>query len=294
MRELTIEQLVEVGERLLGIEHRSRSDDEVRNLLAEFNNGQLSMGTIPDWQRIWTRAVILPEHEKLTNLGRAIYPPNPSSTDGRANSAGRKTLYAASNTRVALDEIEARSDSRVAVILIRQRPDRSMALQVVGEIESILNSGRSLVGATRNENDIVEMSATDLERLDKDYFVDAVMAELFRRPGREYQATSIFATSTYSKGLGLVFPSVRTRGGINVALDHAAFDWNYEVVSIAEIQIKRFFGKSCYKSEVTRFATRFEQDGSIVWNNLDSPEYEWSIQEGLVLPREFVGWRVIP
>lgn len=289
---LSLSELTVVAERVRGIEHRVRTDQEMSALLADLGDYQQSFGIQPGFKLCWFRACKLRDNEKLTNLHRLIYPPNPPDASGRANLKGQTVFYAASNKRVAFDEIESEQGDRIGVIMVRQRPDKIKPLVIVGEIEAIMNSGTSILRVCENEREIPRLLSVDPEDLAKAHFADSVMAQLFRRTDKQYQATALFANHFYSHGNGIVFPGVRTPWGINIALLADHFNTHYEVILAEEFSVATYHGHSQYSYKSRGVSCTFASDGTIDWLNNQQLASTWAIQGGANVPASFMGWRV--
>jgi RES domain len=291
---LTLRQLSVLADRLRGTHQRSRSNDEVTRLLTGLCDQQQVFGIQPRHKTTNIRVRRLAQDEVFSNVSQAIYPPTAPKFAGRANLPDTRVLYAASNVRVALDEAEASAGERFCVAWLRMRADRSHPAYVIGEIESIFNKGSSSVGSRENEDAFMRLSAADHGDLEKAFFVDALLAHMFRRDSKDYQVTSLVANQSFINGHGLVYPSVRTVGGFNFALLDALFDTHHEIVCVEEIVVEQFLGHSCYTLQKLRRSCKFDPDGRIDWDaNFELP-YEWRIGSGIVVSPEFCGWRRKP
>ncbi len=289
---LSLSELIEVAERVRGIEHRVRTDQEVSDLLAKLGDHQQTFGVQPGFELGWFRVCKLFSDEKLTNLHRLIYPPHPPSTSGRANLNGQTVFYAASDRRVACDEIEVNQGDRIGVIMVRQRPEKMKPLVIVGEVEAIVNSGYSVLRVCQNEEAILKWYLSDPEDLAKAHFADSVMAQLFRRTDKQYQATALFSDMVFRHGHGVIFPSVRTPWGVNIALLAVHFNTHYEVVLAEELIVTRYYGHSQYSYESLGASCTFGSDGAIDWiPNRGLPSTRL-MNGGLKVSASFVGWRV--
>jgi len=288
---LSLAQLALTAERLRGLDERARSDTDIQQLLAGLVDGHLSFGFTPGYQTSWIRARKLGQAELLKSIYQVIYPPNPANRRGRANRIGSRVLYAASNKRVALDEINAEPGDRIAVITIRQRVDRQLELHLIGEIESICNRGTSLVGAKENEEAVAKLVGEDQQDLEQSLLADSILSELFRDPRNHYKAASLFAAHNFAGNHGLVYPSVRTQGGINIAITADQFDACYEVLAVEELVVNRYNGNSSYENSILRESCDVDTDGEIRWDSSRRFPYHWSIQGGVHVAEDYAGWR---
>lgn len=289
---LSLSEMMVLAERIRGLEHRVRTNEEVSNLLEKLNTYQRIFGVRPGYKLSWFRACKLGDRDELTNLYRLIYPPDPPIAAGRANLKGQTVFYAASSKGVACDEIESEAGDRIGVIVVRQRPDKVKPLAIVGEVEAIVNSGNSVFGVCQNEAEMAKFFSDDPEDLAKAHFADSVMAQLFRRTEKQYQATSLFADHLYTAGNGLVFPSVRSQRGVNIALLADHFNTHYEVVLAEELTVTQYHGHSQYSYESRGASCTFAPDGAIDWSPDQGIPATRLMNGGLNVSGSFVGWRV--
>ena len=124
-------------------------------------------------------------------------------------------------------------------------------------------------------------------------YIDSFFAESFRRRVErpyEYKTTALFAEKFLAKG-GLMYPSVQSSGGFNIALSADAFDAKFEVIFTELLRIDRFYGFGTYEIKVLKRSCDFGSDGTIHWNSSKQPPLRWNLQEGLRTTERFDGWR---
>jgi len=288
----TLPRMLELSESLRGIQSRTRSPLAVANMLREFCFDYTLLGRYSLRADVWMRAVKLSSDEKLTTLRRLIYRPTPPESLGRANLIHRTVLYGASTIPIAMDEIEARAGDRIGVVYFRPKTDRSFTTQVIGEYESIVNSSYSLVGANDNVDSVWNLIRTDYEHHRRSYFVDATLAELFRRGDKEHLVTATYSDDLYRRSSGIVYPSVRLYGGLNIAISANSFDRHFEAISAEQLQMDNYYGKGLYQYTILSTSSVFDRDGGINWN-VDPATSCFAERDRYFRVREnYVGWSV--
>ena len=130
---------------LRGSNLRSRSPEEIHERLKELLEQYSFIGVNYTHETVFCRGRICPSSEGFSNLSDLIYPTPPKPQYGRANLPGGQTLYAAVNKNIVLDEIGAMAGDYVQVIGVRVRSDKTLPIVLIGEYQSVLNSGRSLL-----------------------------------------------------------------------------------------------------------------------------------------------------
>lgn len=272
----TLPPLATLAAQLRGTNLRAHTQSEIADLLdhllARYETIRVGFGSADPW----LRARLCPGPGGFQSLRDMLYPPTPSSTFGRANLPGERTLYASMNRRTALDEIGASAGEYVQMIGLRIKEKQTVPFVVVGEIESILNTGRSITRNSSTEESVNGRQASDSVRINELLFLDSFLAEAFRKQAprpHDYMLTATFASKAREKFGGLIYGSVRMVGGLNVAVDAETFDRSFEVVFTDVCRVNRYFGHSVYDLTFVKGTTAFLEDGSIAWG--DGPQNKY-------------------
>lgn len=266
-----------------------------QRLLQRFWDDHKQLGIPPNTNQCWHRASKLAQVEEFQNLQRLIYKPEPATEYQRCTIVGKQIFYGAGNLRVALDEIEACAGDVVGMIKVRQHEEGKTPIWVIGEYDSILNAGYSLLGATGNEAELLSLEQHDPELANYFHYVDSVFSRLFRKrvhDPREYLMAALISESCFRRGIGVAYPSVQTHRGMNVAISKPSYDSDFEVVAACVLQVQHAYGSGIYELEVVRDSCTFSDDGSIDWESDQIFPFTQSLQSGTVIPPEYCGWRV--
>ncbi len=292
--------LVEIMESLRGANLQARSEVHVRERLRELLKlaKYEGLGISRDENQIWYRARKCETPDGYSNLDQVLYPP-PNSVDlGRANLRGASVLYASWNPTVAIEEIGAEAGDVVQLVALRVAPGFQLPCHIVGEYESVLNSGGSLVNSRKLEQAINEMHAANPLRVKEMQFVDSFFAEAFRKRVErpyEYRVTALYAERILAApDGGLMYPSVRLAGGINLAVTPTVCDERFEILFSDVWKIERYYGYGMYFCSPIKHATTFEPDGIIAWNTTKDVPWTRDLQSGLRFSIPFFGWRRRP
>ncbi len=122
-------------------------------------------------------------------------------------------------------------------------------------------------------------------------FVDSFLAEFFGRINSvsyDYKLSAVYSELLLTNG-GIIFPSVRNRGGMNLAIPSKLFDSTCEVVTTEVSRIHRSLGYGLYFEHPVRRSCDFAEDGAIVWSS-KSRGVRWSPEAGLQFDPS-PGWR---
>lgn len=221
-------------ESLRGAELRGLSDREVAKRLGDLLKGYMSISVNHRDRGLWYRGRKSPK-AGWANIQEMLYPP--STTEyGRANRPGDTVLYASSNIRTVLEEIGAAPGDFVQIVAVfpvsTGTPQSDPKFHMIGEHESTLGGGRSLLGNNRSVQWMEQLLIEQPAYAHDLFFLDSFLSEAFRRPAvrsHEYRLTAVYAASVMQDEGGLIYPSVQARGGINVAIHPQTFDAHFRV-----------------------------------------------------------------
>lgn len=266
---MRIHDLARTAELLRGSHLKRHSVEAVRELLAPIVEVHervlldLGPGTIVHRARKCT-----PEHS-FFDLPEMIYPPSERATIGRANLAKKPTLYASANEHTAFDEIGASPGEKIQLIAIRPLPGDPILSFLVGEYQSVFNSGSSLVNSRKIEQFInFRIQTSSLEAKYEQLFADSFLAEAFRRNVKrphDYLTTAVFSDGLFAQGMSITYPSVETPHGINVAIPMNIFDTRCEVIATQVVEITDYFGYGIYRWNQVAVSSVFDNEGKVSW-----------------------------
>jgi hypothetical protein len=223
-----------------------------------------------------------------------IYPENGSPNFGRANLPHFPVLYASWNIRTVLDEVGAEQGDYIQVIALRPIPGIQIPCHIVGEYQSIINSGGSLINSRNLEQYVNNLLGEHDPNWDRILYVDSFLAEAFRQMVKnplEYKTTAIFSHRFYMDAGGIMYPSVESPRGINLAVPAEVFDRHFEVLFTDVYYVERFYGYSVYEVTSVKHSSKFATDGEINWGYEKTMNLGWNVHRGLQLESDVAGWR---
>ena len=230
------------------------------------------------------------------NVKELLYRSPPSPNYGRANTPNQQVLYAGNNTRTVFDEIGAMVGDLVHIVAIRAQGGKTFPCTVVGEYQSIMNSGRSLTRCYDNEKKVAEICFTNQARANELLCIDGFLSEAFRRQtvfDCEYQITAKFAELASHFGpSGVVYESVQSPYALNLALPARLFNANCEAIYTELHRIDDYFGFGAYRSTLVKRTNKILPDGTIDLIGASEIPFHQDIRSGFSVPPDVAGWRV--
>ena len=290
-----LKAIVSAVESLRGANLQARSIDWVNDQLSVLFRHYFPIGIGRSAEQVWYRGRKCPSEEGHASLTQMIYPGSGGEDFGRANFPRSRVLYASWNMRTVFDEIAVQAGHYVQTIALRPIAGLQVPCHIVGEYQSILNSGGSLINSRILEQAVNrQMHDETDERQEANFYIDSYFAESFRRRVEhtyEYKATAAFAEKLHKANGGLMYPSVQTAGGINIALPATVFDANFEVMSTEVHRIDTCYGYGLNHTSLLRSSCDFESDGTINWSSHKRRPATWNLQEGVRMSASETGWR---
>jgi hypothetical protein len=184
----------------------------------------------------------------------------------------------------------------VQLIALRVRTPIEIICAVVGDYQSVNNSGGSLINSRTLEREIsFELQNHSAEAVDLQLFLDSFFAELLRRQPKkpeDYLPSTILAEHLLAKCQGLIFPSVETAHSMNLAVRATSFNQSFEVVNTILLRIDKCHGYGIYAAPLIAHTTTFSADGSIDWNSSKETPHRFSFERGHQFDPNLQGWRV--
>lgn len=293
---MQLSQAVRICDSLRGTYIRRHTPDSLRELMRPLLTQYNIYGIGRSAHQTWWRARRCESKSRFDNLHKVIYPPREETRWNRANTPDSPTLYASWNIATALDEIAAKPCDIVQLIGLRVRHPIDLPCAIVGEYQSIHNSGGSLVNSRKLEDSISRLLLNSTqESVQLQLFLDSFFAELLRaqpKKPEDYLPTAILAEHLLSHAKGLLFPSVETAHAVNLAVRAPVFDEAFEVMCTFVCRIDRCHGYGVYDAELVENSSTFSSDGTIHWDSHRSLPSVFSYQSGYGFSIETSGWRV--
>lgn len=239
--------------------------DEYEILSLDFGRGSI----------FWRARVI--KDEPYTNLSEMGYPPAEYARVGRLNDPGKPCFYISARKETALAEADAREGQRVQLAGFRILNEAPIRLAVIGEYSNVQKNGYMHFAGQDPDMSIAKllnsMSRQEaLRRIYIDKFFAHVLADL-DAASNGYRFSRALSQAIYARNSsgGIVFPSVKDRGGFNIGVRADASDRSFHNVCclIAKIGKVRKFGVLDY--EITNSVERLDADNNFIWNASETP-----------------------
>jgi hypothetical protein len=279
---------------LRGADQRSVSNQKLEALLEAIHGCYLHFPTTYDYRQVFYRVRKCDSADGWPSLVDCLNPPLGSPNYGRASMPREPILYGSLNLWTALDEIDASEGDFVQVVGFNVVPGEKMVAGHIGDLTKCKNSGSTTLG-----NSPIAMFVREIARLTpigfhRGAYVDGLLSELFSAQTSkhyDYRITAMFAKSIFDSGQGLIYPSVRTRHAMNLALHRQLFDANFQILFSQVLQIRHYFGYSTYDLGSKRYSTAFSENGVIDWQQNMKPSLEVGPYDFSEAPFDLSGWR---
>lgn len=288
------DRLKSIAATLLTGAQRGIAPEEARSLFRELCAEYSMPGITRSCHQVWFRARLCEHRDGFSNVKQMIYPESGSLSYGRASMPGAKILYAGWNPRLALEEISAKTGQFVQTIALRVRAPLDFPCAIVGEHQSIFNSGVSIIGSQKLEAGFQAEYTAENPLTYPQVFVDSVLAEIFRSPSKDpatYVASAAIADQVLSHRQGLMYPSVRTMHAVNLAVRAEDFDETFEVLYSSVSRVNAYHGYGLYDLEPIRQTCAIDQSGEFDWRSNRQFSGSVGTRNGLVVSPDFIGWR---
>lgn len=223
------------------------------------------------------RGRICDGEELFSSVGDLMQPPLIGATSvGRCHEVGdAPPLYTGTDLHAVIAEIGPKVGDIVQIVGLRIAPGRKLVTAHIGEIDHVRRFGRtstddpSLISALRANGWVPTETYWRDERLIQAMLIDGVLAEAFSKPAPEtdgYIATSVLARSLFHQNgvHGVVYPSVKHRGGVNVAFHHSGFP-ALEPVQFGAVRVTGDLGFGLIEKNFFLNGGRIGAEGRIEW-----------------------------
>lgn len=216
--------------------------------------------------------------EIYPNIDDLNYPPPEIVNIGRLNDKGIPFFYASADIETALAEVDPEEGQLVQLAGFKIKNEFPLILAVIGEYSNVQKNGYMHFFGKDPDRTISNM----LNRLPrneaiKKIYIDRFFAHVLRdvnAHSNNYQFSRALSRAILSKNHadGIVFPSVKDRGGFNLGIKSEPSDKCLHNVSclVAKVNAKREFGLIDY--EIINSATRLDKSGNFIWPEKYVPE----------------------
>lgn len=219
---------------------------------------------------IFWRARLI-EDEIYPNISDLDYPPPEFAKQGRLNDRGVPAFYIAARKETALAEVEAVEGQLVQLAGFRIKSEFPIRLAVIGEYANVQKNGyMHFAGRDPGLSIAKLLNAMPRQEALKKLYIDKFFASALSDPDASangYRFSRALAQSIYSRvgAEGIVFPSVKDRGGFNVAVQAGPSDRSFHNVSCLVVRIgaPRRFG--VIEFAISKSAERLDEDWNFIW-----------------------------
>jgi hypothetical protein len=211
------------------------------------------------------------ESEPFSKLSEMGYPPAEFARLGRFNDRGVPCLYIAARKETALAEIAAKEGQLIQLAGFRILNESPIRLAVIGEYSNVQKNGYMHFSGQDPEMTISKfINSMPPEQALKKIYIDKFFAHVLADPTASssgYRFSRALSQAIYSKvNVGaIVFPSVKDRGGFNLAVKAIESDQCFHNVSCLIVKIGKLRRFGMMEFEVVKSAERLDDDDNFVW-----------------------------
>jgi hypothetical protein len=217
-------------------------------------------------QTFW-RARRMEGETPYTHEREMLWPPM-ASGQGRAHRPGTPMLYVAAKRDTALAECDARREEMFQLVGVRIQANTRARLIPLGELFHVQRTGISLTGSTERARTIDGLlNASSRGSAEGIVYVDAWLDDEFSKSG-QHDLTGLLAECLFAKAAmpdGILYLSVKQKGGRNVAIRPAAFSERWHVVSSSVVRVREVLGFGMFALEYMAHADGIFVDGRFRW-----------------------------
>lgn len=213
-----------------------------------------------------------------TKIDDLDYPPPEVTNVGRLNDEGIPFFYISADMETALAEVDPNDGQLVQLAGFKIKNEFPLTVAVVGEYSNVQKNGyMHFVGKDPDKTILKMLNGLPRKKAIKKIYIDRFFAHVLRdinASADNYLYSRALTQSILAKNhaAGIVFPSVKDRGGFNLGIKSEPSGKHFHNVScvIAQVHAKREFGLIDY--EIINSATHLDDNGGFVWPDKYVPE----------------------
>lgn len=270
---MTLDECERIFDKALSSSTESDFCNVIEPLFKEYEILSLQFGR----GSIFWRARLI-ENEVYSNISELDYPPPDCAKQGRLNDNGVPCFYISARKETALAEVGAKEGQLVQLAGFRIITEFPIQLAVIGEYSNVQKSGYMHFAGRDPDMAIARiLNAMPRQEALKKIYIDKFFAHVLADPDASangYLFSRALSQAIHSRNSseGIVFPSVKDRGGFNIGVRAEASDKSFHNVSCIVVQIakKRRFG--VIEFNVVRSAERLDDDWNFLWFAERAPE----------------------
>jgi hypothetical protein len=263
---MTLDDCEKIFDQAISSKSESAFRDAIEPFWTEYEILSLQMGR----GTIFWRARII-ENEVFSNLSSLDYPPPEVAKQGRMNDPGTPCFYISTHKETALSEIGAIDGQLIQLAGFRVTNESPIRFAVIGEYANVYKSGY-MYFAGRDPDMAISKILNAMPRNEalKKLYIDKFFASVLANPDAAengYMFSRALAKSVYSRipADGIVFPSVKDRGGFNIAVQAGPSDRSFHNVCCLVVRIEKIRQYSLIEFSIVKSADRLDEDWNFVW-----------------------------
>ncbi len=225
---------------------------------------------------LWRARII--DGDIYQNLSDLDFPPPELAKAGRLNNLGSPCFYISQRMETALAEVGAKEGRLVQLAGFRINNEFPLRLAVIGEYANVQKNGYMHFAGDDPDMTIARiLNAMPRQEANKHIYIDQFLASILADPnasGNGYLFSRALGQSIYSRieAEGIVYPSVKDRGGFNIAVKAEPSDQSFENVSCLVVRIGKPRRFGLVEFTIVKSAERLDDDCNFIWREGVAPE----------------------
>jgi hypothetical protein len=223
----------------------------------------------------WRARVI--EQDVYPNISDLDYPPPALARQGRLNDFGTPCFYVSTHEDTALKEVGAAEGELVQIAGFRVIDEFPIRIAVIGEFANVQKNGYiHFAGQDPGMTITKTLNTMPRQEAQKKIYIDRFLASVLADPDASangYMFSRALAQSIYSRVDvdGIAFPSVRDRGGFNVAVLAAQSDRSFHNVCCLVVRMGKPRRFGMVEFALVKSAERLDDNWNFVWPERNKP-----------------------
>lgn len=263
---MTLDDCEKIFQQALSSESESAFCHAVDPLFKEYEILSLEFGR---GSMFWRARLI--ESEVYPNVSDLDYPPPELARQGRLNERGAPCFYIAARKETALAEVGVTEGQLVQLAGFRVKKESPIRLAVIGEYANVQKNGY-MHFAGRDPDMAIAKILNSMPRQEalKKLYIDKFFASVLgdaHASTSGYMFSRALGKSIYSRvgAEGIVFPSVKDRGGFNVAVHAEPSDRSFHNVSCLVVRVGKPRKFGLIEFAIVKSAERLDDDWNFMW-----------------------------
>jgi len=263
---LTLNDCEEIFRRARLSDSEQQFRDIISPLLSEYKILSLDFGR---GSIFWRGRLI--EREIYQNIADLDYPPVEYARQGRMNDCGVPCFYVSARRETAIKEIEAVEGQMIQLAGFRVKSESPLRLAVIGEYSNVWKSGyMHFVGRDPGMTISKLLNTMPQNEALKIIYMDMFFADILddlSASRNEYRLSRALSKLIYQKTAadGIIFPSVKDRGGFNIAVKSEPSDNSFLNVCCLLVKMEKIREYGLIEYSILNSAERLDEKRNFVW-----------------------------